>query len=420
MDLLSFDPNLGFVKRYFKKYYTEALSKIKFPLNLPEREFAFLFFDKEEMLRHISFTSEDRLNNFIKTDVPAHIYYSSAYYLRPQEVEMELKGWKGADLIFDIDSDHLNTPCKRVHDRWSCLDCGTNGSGARLEECPYCGSKRLESRSFYLCQTCLESAKDEVFKLVEEFLIPDFSLSSSEVYLTFSGRRGYHVHVESKAIRELSQYARKEIVDYVKAIGIKAELHGFHTALKGHYNPPSLNDPGWRGKIARGVYTFISTMKLEDVSSLLPPLKKSVVEDILSSRDSILKAIESSPPKWTILHKYGKTFWRNLLSKAIELQYCKIDERVTTDIKRLVRMPTSLHGDTGLVSKPLTIKELETFNPLTDAVALKEGEVKVYVEESPRFVVMEREFGPFRKSTVELPNAVAVYLIRTKRAQLAV
>ncbi|RLF13396.1 MAG: hypothetical protein DRN06_08690, partial [Thermoprotei archaeon] len=274
------------------------------------------------------------------------------------------------------------------------------------------------SESFYLCRSCLEAAKDEVFKLVEEFLMPDFGFSSNEIHLACSGRRGYHLHVESEAVKELDQYARREVVDYVKAVSIKPEVHGFHLAVKGSYTPPSLDNPGWRGRIARGIYSFLSRASLEDLVALLPPSRRHEAEAILASKDILLKAIESSPPRWAALLKYGRRFWEGLIAKAVELQHCEIDERVTTDIRRLIRMPGSLHGATGLIAMPLTLNELDTFDPLRDAVAFREGEVKVYVEEAPEISLMEMSFGPYKNSKVRLPSAVALYLLRAGLARL--
>jgi len=42
----------------------------------------------------------------LEEKTPIHLYYSSAYYEEPSADKMDLKGWLGSDLIFDIDSDH--------------------------------------------------------------------------------------------------------------------------------------------------------------------------------------------------------------------------------------------------------------------------------------------------------------------------
>src|SRR5690606_32198531 len=53
------------------------------------------------------------------------------------------------------------------------------------------------------------------------------------------------------------------------------------------------------------------------------------------------------------------------------------DEPVTTDTKRLIRLPSSLHGGSGLRVTPLAPKDLDDFDPLVDAVVFGEREVKV-------------------------------------------
>jgi DNA primase small subunit len=50
------------------------------------------------------------------------------------------------------------------------------------------------------------------------------------------------------------------------------------------------------------------------------------------------------------------------------VQRAETDEPVTSDIKRLIRMPSSLHGKTGLRVIPLTRDDVDEFRPLRDAV----------------------------------------------------
>lgn len=45
-----------------------------------------------------------------------------------------------------------------------------------------------------------------------------------------------------------------------------------------------------------------------------------------------------------------------------------IDEPVTTDTRRLIRLPRTLHGGSGLVVTPIDRDDLDAFDPLRDAV----------------------------------------------------
>jgi len=116
-----------FVQNLFKHYYDDVTVEI--PVDLKAREFGFIFFGGEGMARHLSFEDQVKLNEFLKREVPLHAYFSSAYYKDPSAEDMDSKTWLGADLVFDIDADHIPTSCKLEHDLWLCLDCGYSSKG---------------------------------------------------------------------------------------------------------------------------------------------------------------------------------------------------------------------------------------------------------------------------------------------------
>ena len=116
------------------------------------------------MIRHRGFKDPTALLGAIRDLVPAHVYFSTAYYKDPT-APMEAKGWMGADLVFDIDADHLDTPCKATHDSWKCKGCGMLGSGGAPKVCPRCKNDRMEEQT-WLCEKCLQQAKEETTKLL--------------------------------------------------------------------------------------------------------------------------------------------------------------------------------------------------------------------------------------------------------------
>jgi DNA primase small subunit len=95
------------------------------------------------------------------------------------------------------------------------------------------------------------------------------------------------------------------------------------------------------------------------------------------------------------------------------------DEPVTTDVKRLIRLPTSLHGKTGLQVVPLTIDKLADFEPLRDAVAFgsEPMKIKVSVEKEFSFKLGGEAFS-VEPGSVELPEFAAIYLICQRKAVL--
>ena len=81
-------------------------------------------------------------------------------------------------------------------------------------------------------------------------------------------------------------------------------------------------------------------------------------------------------------------------------------------------MNGTLHGKTGLKKVEVPAKKLADFNPFEEAVAFKEGAVKVFVSNAPKFRLGGNMLGPYKNQTVELPTAAAVLLIRKGRAEV--
>jgi len=394
-----------FVHNKFAEYYQEYSHTIQPPNSLEKREFGFLLFKERIMLRHKGFRRADDLRSFLNTIVPSDVYYSSAYYERPEE-EMREKGWIGADLIFDIDADHIPTPCAKAHDTWVCSNCGAVGKGASPERCPNCGEQKLDEKT-WPCEVCLESAKEETMKLID-VLTKDFGFTSEELRVGFSGHRGYHVHVESEEIQALDSMARKEIVDYVLGIGLETEFHGLGGTESRVLAGPDLYDPGWKGRIARGTYDFLLTATPEEFEKV--GLKKKDVDTIIKHKDVLLESWKEKGP-WGIIKGISTESWRKIAQYGVEKQSARIDTVVTTDIHRLIRLTNTLHGKTGLKKIEISVTGIEHFDPLKSAVAFKEGTVTVLVSDAPQFRLGDETYDPYKEQKIELPTAAALMLL---------
>ena len=403
------------IQKMFCEYYGEADFLVKEPSRIEEREFGFLLF-RGEMLRHKGFKSADELQDFLRSFVPSHVYYSCAYY-ENAEAEMDKKGWLGADLVFDIDADHIPTPCNKLHDMWVCGNCGFTGKGITPEKCPFCGGQGFNVKT-WPCEVCLRSAKTETVKLLD-MLMRDFGFSEKEIRVFFSGHRGYHVHVESEAVKTLDAVARKEIVDYVSGLGFEAVFHGLSEkgwrmahVLRG----PSLNDSGWRGRVAKGVYDFILGAEEEDFKRM--GLKKNVIAAILKNKDMILKSWDDAGP-WSAIKGVGFETWKKIAGFCAKSQSANVDTVVTTDIHRLIRLAGTLHGKTGLKKVEFPVSAIEDFDPFKSAVAFNKGTATVLVSDAPEFRLGDGVFGPYREQRVTLPTAAALLLICKGRAKVA-
>ena len=396
-----------FIRDKFADYYKQHSVSILPPTSMEKREFGFLLFEKRMMFRHRGFREVDGLRSSLSTIVPSDVYYSSAYYERPEE-EMKTKGWLGADLIFDIDADHIPTPCATTHDIWTCTSCGASGKGGHPQKCPTCGGGKFKEKT-WPCEVCLEAAKAETIKLID-VLTEDFGFSSEMLTVAFSGHRGYHVHVENEEIHGLDSMARKEIVDYVMGIGLEAEFHGLGKSATPErmFSGPDLNAQGWRGRVARGTYDLLLAASAEELEKA--GLRKGIASDLVLNRESLLESWKEEGP-WGGFKGVGLETWKKIAQYGVEKQSVKIDTVVTPDINRLIRLSNTLHGKTGLKKLEFSITDIEDFDPLKSAVAFKEGTVTVNVSEAPQFRVEDGIYGPFERQRVELPTAAALMLL---------
>jgi DNA primase small subunit len=403
---------LKFVQEKFLEYYKSSFEESWLPNSFENREFGALLFKEKTMVRHRSFKQCDELKGFLCELIPSDVYYSSAYYEDPAASEMSEKRWFGADLIFDIDADHISTPCGKMHDSWVCGSCGFSGKGITPEKCPSCEAQKFDAKT-WVCEVCLETTKNETIKLLD-MLTNDFGLSAKEVKVYFSGHRGYHIHVENEAVRTLDQVARKEIVDYVVGLGLDESSHGLKET-SGVLVGPSLADAGWNGRIARGVYEFLLNPK---PASEKVGLDRRIAEVLVKQKDKISESWKVRGP-WNIVKGVGMSSWKKIVQSGIELQSAKIDTVVTTDIHRLIRLANTLHGKTGLMKTEVPTGTLEDFDPLKKAVAFEKGVAKVFVHESPVFRIGDKAYEAIREQEVELPLAAAMFLMCKGAAEVS-
>jgi len=401
--------NEEYVKRKFEEYYRDNAEKVKPPPEMEKREYGFLLFEGAVMIRHRAFKTPTDLHAFIRTTVPAHAYNSTAYYLEPEE-EMDEKKWQGADLTFDVDADHITTSCKYVHDLWACKNCNAQGRGPVPDRCPECQGERIDEE-VWLCEVCLERAKEEVIKLLD-FLTEDFGFSRKDMTVCFSGHRGYHVHLRAEEARDLGGDERKEIVDYVLGLGFDPDLHLDFLDRRVALAELQTGDLGWQRRVARGLYEILTEASEDELASW--GINRRVAKTISRRREEFaslwIGEKAGKPPNGV-----GPATWRRIIQKAVERESVKVDTVVTTDIHRLIRIPETLNGKTGF--KAAEISSIETFDPFSDAIAFK-GEEKVHVREAPQFRIGNQTFGPYVDKVVTMPSAAALLLVSKGKASV--
>ena len=392
------DEDAAFVQRLFKRYYIEHSGEVYVPERIQEREFGHFTFAEKVMVRHIGFTGPGELMQMLAEKAPLHVYHSTAFYKYPR-APMDQKEWIGSELAFDIDADHLKTPCRKSHDFKVCRSCLLDYP-VDVERCARCGAP-LEKVE-WVCESCLETARSEAGKLLE---ILESDLGFERIRLAFSGNRGYHVIVSDEYVLDLSQQERREIVDYVMAAGLEMRLLGLRGRRVRMEAAPDLGEPGWRGRIARQALQLLVSGNIAEICELAGERRPQALTRDLEK----LGEIEADRVPWSALSASSR---RILVRAAMETAAAHVDAVVTQDVHRLMRLGNSLNGKTGLRAQIIDPNDLDDFDPMWSAVALPiDEEVHVRVIRSGGMRLHGLEIPPIYRGVARLPLAAAVLLL---------
>ncbi|MDW8010499.1 MAG: DNA primase small subunit, partial [Sulfolobales archaeon] len=176
------------------------------------------------------------------------------------------------------------------------------------DKLPGCQTLTLEKGVEVVSEKCIDVAKEALKRLLH-VLEEHMGFSDEELMVYFSGNRGFHVvvAVEDPEWLKLESRHRLELVDYLSGRGLDLKKVLVKTP-RGKFvaYPPKPQDGGWRSLIAR--YSGSGTSD-EAVGSIAVP----------------------------------------------------VDPLVTQDISRLIRIPNSINGRTGLVARLVKIDEVDDF-----------------------------------------------------------
>ena len=416
--------DVAYLKRLFQAYYRENQSEMPIIDLFEHREFGFIPWEKQMMNRHIGFNSPESLKNYLINNSPRHAYSSGSLYSQPESQDMESKGYQGCDLIIDIDVDHFYTPCKDDHDLWVCRECGESGIGM-VEKCPKCGKLKLQTLN-WICEECLNVAKNEIFKLIYDFLIPDFAIQADQMKITYSGHRGYHLKVENENIRTLTSNERREVIDYITGENISFEILGLREK-QGTIYGFSKENIGWAQKIIQKLEDILAKPN-QDIENLLMDKRKfnfssDLIRSFINYKNDFLNVLSNSQKNiWTI-EGFGFLRWNTLLRGIVDEIGVEVDIPVAIDIHRLIRYPGSLHGKTGFKVQDIYFDDLDDFNPLDevndklDPIVFK-GKVQntqkleIIEEKVPASKIKGEKYGPYSKGEkIEVPHHIAVFLL---------
>ncbi|GAD52622.1 DNA primase small subunit [Halarchaeum acidiphilum MH1-52-1] len=335
------DRTRAYLRGRFSDYYRRV--DVPLPPSADEREWGFIPWTEgpdETMVRHRDLLDIGDVDAFLRRKRPRHVYFSAGRYETPGASTMAEKDWTGADLVFDIDADHLPTV--------------TLGEDTYAE--------------------MLAKSKDALVRLLD-FLERDFGFDDLSV--VFSGGRGYHVHVRDETVFPLERDERREIVDYVRGNGVAFESLVREETVSGLgvKNPTTRRtlpaDGGWGRRAVDHIDAFVDELLGMDERDALLHLQtfdgvgEKNAEAVLNVVQNNTEAVRAGNVD---VHPAFLNVARQLLTETVDEEEAPIDEPVTTDTHRLIRLPGSLHGGSGLAVTSIDRDALADFDPLTDAV----------------------------------------------------
>ena len=337
----------------FGQYYRSA--PLWSPPRIRTREWMFIPFGGAPPLRHKSFSDIHQVQSFLSERAMHSCFYSTAYWRRPFELKMADKLWQGADLIFDLDGDHL---------------------------------PGVTDRDF---PGMLAVIQDQAWSLWNDYLEPEFGFEEEYLQVTFSGHRGFHLHYRDPKLFHLDSEARRELVSHIRGEGVDVQ------GGLARYHDQSAR--GWTQRIREGMDSMIhqlqgihrneegSHARLKNLEAELQSLQEREgttsqrsataikrLAELMGHEDRVKRLKEG---KFELLGNYQSLFLNLLKADASVVlgSAGETDEVVTIDVRRQIRWPTSLHGKSGMRVTEFPLSRLDPdgtnpYNPLHDAYVL--------------------------------------------------
>ncbi len=363
----------------FHSYYEKAEGL--YVNELSKREIGYIPFNGT-MIRHQKVDPGNAGNGmriFAMKTVPRHLYNSVAFYRKPDERLMKEKDWLGAEVIFDLDADHIE------------------------------GSSEMSY------ENTLVEVRKHTERLIHRYLTGILGLSEDSLSLYFSGGRGYHVHILKEELFDMNSDQRREISNLVRGEGLKSKEF-CEVAKNGIFS-----GRGWINDIDDA---FSQAMEkaifgnAEKDALLLRIQKHYEKKSDMKAEERKKKKTIPGPEKYVTLLKDELELLDRIINSMREELSCEVDEPVTTDVHRLIRFTNSLHGKTGLQVKRVKIEELHSFEPLNEAIPeiFLEGEMKVS-SKTPFTIRMLKNNFTVDKETV-VPKYVGIYSVLSGKGVL--
>ncbi|AAV45348.1 MULTISPECIES: DNA primase small subunit PriS [Haloarcula] len=382
----------AYLRGRFGDHYRQA--SVTPPPAANEREWGFIPWTEgpgETMVRHRSLLDLGEIEDFLGRRKPRHVYFSAGRYDEPSASTMSDKGWRSSDLVFDLDADHLPS-----------VVLGEDSYAEMLAKC-----------------------KDALRRLLD-FLEDDFGFD--DLTIVFSGGRGYHVHVRDERIRHLERDARREVVDYVRGIGLEFDELVDEESVAGTAGRSSpaqkrtlSTEGGWSARAHRHMLAVVDDLLAMEEADALEQLQEydgigeGKATAALNAARSNYEQLEAGNID---VHPAFYQLAKILLHEVVAADNAPIDEPVTTDTNRLIRLPGSLHGGSGLEVQRIDRDDLDAFDPLVDPVpeTFRGHDITVEVTDGG-LVELDGDSFTLEAGNQTVPEHVGVFLMARGRAE---
>lgn len=331
------------------------------PIHL--REFGYESFEKREtndptkqayyFYRNINVNNPIQFIDWITNLKPRKLYLG-AQYKTPIQRNIENTEWDSTNLKFDIDLDDAEFVRNVLCD---------------------CSGKQM-------CDKCFEIAKEAAIYLVEvlndDFANPRFPCYKSEAMFVLSGTKGIHIHYpkinrvggDHTTMSKEEEY-RRHLVDYIKMINVTKEHD--EQPLYDKFVSKSL-EKHFERMIVKWFFTKIPLEKLTEMNWFMSKKNKRGFESYSKGRTfrsneltAVLNKIKQDYNtnanlvlnKSKISGEYG-IHYETLFNNILVYRYPRYDGVITYDLKRLIKVPWSVDGNTGRIVQEITYNQLHS------------------------------------------------------------
>ena len=303
-------------RRYYRAEWSEKDIPDFIADGITKREFGFDHLGHGPNDRYKVFFGTRPLKRFLRTKAPFAAYISVAFYANPRN----RGGWEKAEYIFDIDAKDL--PIR---------SCTCDG----------------------VCEICLGEALERV-NIMLDTLKGDLGLKN--IHLIYSGR-GFHIRILDPVMMEADSDLRGEVLKYVAGAEVPKSQYPNPSGKPynfEHFSIPIAYPAIFTEKVKYNILHLRGDEKLDGINNRL-------MKDIVNNRDYLYD------DDWgSFKQAIGPRRYKDMVNAMARVNLATIDAKVTIDLKRILRLPSSLHSKVSM--KCVEVKNPETFDPFKHAV----------------------------------------------------